>query len=222
MIRIAHCRLRSDPVHEDRRRREHRLLGDRNRCSTLFSFPIGHQILMVENPVLRPWFEGLPVAINWSCSTREETGCRSGRDLEPGSVRTRPRGRCRCPLAGDVFVFGRSSTGTAQFATRSRIPNGWPALILWASFVNGVTALEPTSYPQPRRTELGVLPADNSLHRCTGSNRNRIRAVRGYASNAKQHAAGLLGVHMSVPRIGYRAPTAMHPDTHVGLASPGT
>jgi len=25
----------------------------------LFSFPIGHQILMAENPVLRPWFEGL-------------------------------------------------------------------------------------------------------------------------------------------------------------------
>jgi hypothetical protein len=25
----------------------------------LFSFPIGHQILMAESPVLRPWFEGL-------------------------------------------------------------------------------------------------------------------------------------------------------------------
>ena len=25
----------------------------------LFSFPIGHQVLMTENPVLRPWFEGL-------------------------------------------------------------------------------------------------------------------------------------------------------------------
>ena len=44
----------------------------------LFSFPIGHQILMVENPVLRPWFEGLADAINWSGSIREETGCRSG------------------------------------------------------------------------------------------------------------------------------------------------
>ena len=188
----------------------------------LFSFPIGHQILMIENPVLRPWFEGLARRYELVVFDSRGTGL-SQRDVAwtPGSVRARSRSRCRTPSSlTDVFVFAPIGYGHGAIRYALAHPDRVAGLILWASFVNGATALEPTHIRRPRRTELGVLSADDSFIAALARTKPDS-CVRGYAP-AKQHAAGLPVIHKGVPGIGYRVVAASGPDAYVGPTSQGT
>ena len=111
----------------------------------LFSFPIGHQILMAENPVLRPWFEGLARRYQLvvfdsrgnGLSQRDVTWSPEGFALDLEAV-------VNALSATDVFVFAPIGYGHGAIRYALAHPDRIAGLILWASFVNGATALEPT------------------------------------------------------------------------------
>jgi class 3 adenylate cyclase len=111
----------------------------------LFSFPIGHQTLMVENPVLRPWFEGLARRYQLVVFDSRGNGL-SQRDVtwSPEAFALDLEAVVNALSLTDVFVFAPIGYGHGAIRYALAHPDRMAGLILWASFVNGATALEPT------------------------------------------------------------------------------
>ncbi len=111
----------------------------------LFSFPISHQILMIENPVLRPWFEGLARRFQLIVFDSRGTGL-SQRDVtwSPEAFALDLEAVVNALSLTDVFVFAPIGYGHGAVHYAVAHPDRVAGLILWASFVNGATALEST------------------------------------------------------------------------------
>ncbi len=111
----------------------------------VFSFPISHQILLLESPVWRPWFGGL--ADRYQLVVFDSRG----NGLSQRDVTWTPEAFARdleavvdsLPL-NDFFVFAPIGYGHGAIRYAVAHPDRIAGLILWASFVNGATALEPT------------------------------------------------------------------------------
>ena len=110
----------------------------------LFSFPIGHQILMVENPVLRPWFEGLARRYQLVVFDSRGTGL-SQRDVAwtTEAYALDVEAVVDSLSLNDAFVFAPIGYGHGAIRYAVAHPDRIAGLILWASFVSGATALEP-------------------------------------------------------------------------------
>jgi pimeloyl-ACP methyl ester carboxylesterase len=110
----------------------------------LFSFPMGHQILMVENPVLRPWFEGLARRYQLVIFDSRGTGL-SQRDIAwtTEAYALDVEAVVDSLSLNDAFVFAPIGYGHGAIRYAVAHPDRIAGLILWASFVSGVTALEP-------------------------------------------------------------------------------
>ncbi|MEO8458177.1 MAG: adenylate/guanylate cyclase domain-containing protein [Chloroflexota bacterium] len=109
----------------------------------VFSFPISHQVLLLESPVWRPWFEGLAERYQLVIYDARGNGL-SQRDL-PTSAETLAldlEAVVEHLSLRDFFVYAPIGYGHGAIRYAVANPDRIAGLILWASFVNGATALE--------------------------------------------------------------------------------
>ena len=111
----------------------------------VYSFTLSHQILFLESPVWRPWFEGL--ADRYQVIVFDSRGC----GLSQRNVAWTPEGFERDLEAvvnsltlNDYFVFSTYAAGHGAIRHAIAHPDRVAGLIFWASFVDGATALERT------------------------------------------------------------------------------
>jgi class 3 adenylate cyclase len=105
---------------------------------------MSHQILMIENPVLRPWFEGLARRYQLVVFDSRGTGL-SQRDVAwtTEAYALDVEAVVDSLSLQDAFVFAPIGYGHGAIRYAVAHPDRIAGLILWASFVSGATALEP-------------------------------------------------------------------------------
>jgi class 3 adenylate cyclase/pimeloyl-ACP methyl ester carboxylesterase len=111
----------------------------------LYSFPVSHQVSNVESPAWRPWFEGLAHRYQLVVFDSRGNGL-SQRDITwtPEAFALDLEAVVDSLSLTDFFVFAPIGYGHGAIRYAAAHPNRVAGLILWASFVNGATALEPT------------------------------------------------------------------------------
>ena len=184
-------------------------------------FPSATRSSWLENPVLRPWFEGLARRYQLVVFDSRGNGL-SQRDVtwSPEAFALDLEAVVDALSLTDVFVFAPIGYGHGAIRYARRASRSCGRAHPLGEFRERRNSAGTNTYRQPRRTELGVLSADDSFIAALARTK-RGSCVRGYAQ-AKQHAAGLPVIHKSVPRIGYRVFAASRPDAYVGLTSQGT
>ena len=110
----------------------------------VFSFPISHQVLLLESSVWRPWFEGLARRYQLIVFDSRGNGL-SQRDIEwtPEAFARDLEAVVDGLSLHDFFVFAPIGYGHGAIRYALAHPDRMAGLILWANFVNGATALEP-------------------------------------------------------------------------------
>jgi class 3 adenylate cyclase len=111
----------------------------------VFSFPISHQVLLLESPVWRPWFEGLAEHYQLVIYDTRGNGL-SQRDL-PTSAETLAldlEAVVEHLSLRDFFVYAPIGYGHGAIRYAVSHPDRVAGLILWASFVNGAQAYQAT------------------------------------------------------------------------------
>jgi class 3 adenylate cyclase len=113
--------------------------------SFVFSFPISHQVLLLESPVWRRWFEGLAARYQLVVYDSRGNGL-SQRDVTwtPEALALDLEAVVDSLSLNDFFVFAPIGYGHGAIRYAVAHPDRIAGLILWASFVNGATALEPS------------------------------------------------------------------------------
>ncbi len=109
----------------------------------LYSFPISHQILNVENPAWRAWFEGLARRYQLVVFDSRGNGL-SQRDVTwtPEAFALDLEAVVDSLSLNGFFVFAPIGYGHGAIRYAAAHPDRIAGLLLWASFVNGATALE--------------------------------------------------------------------------------
>jgi class 3 adenylate cyclase len=111
----------------------------------VFSFPISHQVLLLESPVWRRWFEGLAEHYQLVIYDTRGNGL-SQRDL-PTSAETLAldlEAVVEHLSLRDFFVYAPIGYGHGAIRYTVAHPDRVAGLILWASFVNGAQAYQAT------------------------------------------------------------------------------
>jgi class 3 adenylate cyclase/pimeloyl-ACP methyl ester carboxylesterase len=111
----------------------------------VFSFPISHQVFLLESPVWRPWFEGLAEHYQLVIYDTRGNGL-SQRDL-PTSTETLAldlEAVVEHLSLRDFFVYAPIGYGHGAIRYAVAHPDRVAGLILWASFVNGAQAYQAT------------------------------------------------------------------------------
>ena len=120
----------------------------------VFSFPISHQVLLLESPVWRSWFEGLAARYQLVVYDSRGNGL-SQRDLPVSTEALALDLEAVVDHLSlkDFFVFAPIGYGHSASYYAVAHPDRVAGLILWASFVNGAQANE--------RITLADLPEQN-------------------------------------------------------------
>jgi class 3 adenylate cyclase len=111
----------------------------------VFSFPISHQVLLLESPVWRPWFEGLAERYQLVIYDTRGNGL-SQRDL-PTSAETLAldlEAVVEHLSLRDFFVYAPIGYGHGAIRYAVSHPDRVAGLILWAGFVDGAQAYQAT------------------------------------------------------------------------------